>query len=145
MQFAAKLRVEYPEGPLVLPGQELPLRIIVTDSIHINAMFKLRWKNLPEGWAATPEVLCCGLRSDCTVINECKITVGAFEDCFQDLELEIEMDGRRQRQTIKIPFQLKNSVNFKISGESEQSYRCRTRIVAGKQNCPLPENAMPQM
>ena len=145
MQFAATLRVEYPEGPLALPGQELPLRITVADSVHTCAMFKLRWKNLPQGWTATPGMLCCGLRSDCAIINECKITVGEFEDCFQDLELEIEMDGRRQRQTIRIPVQLKDSVNFKISGESEQSYRCRTRIVAGKQNNPLPENAMPQM
>ncbi|MBR6371787.1 MAG: ADP-ribosylglycohydrolase family protein [Victivallales bacterium] len=145
LQFATKLRVEYPEGPIAAVGAEVPLRLVITDSIHVHPMFKFRWKNLPQDWAASPVALCCALRADGAAAMECSITVGQFDDFIQDLELEVELAGRRQRQIVRIPFQLKDTTVFALCGESEQSYRCRTRIVAGRKNSQLHENAMPQL
>ena len=97
----------------------------------------LRFKNLPDNWSAEPAALACSLRADCQTMVETQLQVGDMNDIMTDLELDVAMAGRRQHHTVLIPVQLRNTVSYNIYAESNQSYRCRTRIVAGANSTPL--------
>ncbi len=145
LQYSGSLRIVYPEGPSIAPGGTLRIGLEMGDSLHVNAMFNLRWKNLPEGWSVDKPVVSCAIRSDSCVFAECAISVGEMVDNTMDLELEVEMVGRRQRQLVKIPVQRLNALYYDISRESDKSYRCRTRIAANDEDCSHPEHIIPKM
>ena len=89
--------------------------------------------------------LTCSLRADCQTMVATELTVGDLNDVMTDIELEISMLGRRQTYTVKLPVQLKNTVSYNIYSESNQSYRCRTRIMAGKNADAKLDAGIPQM
>ena len=144
LPWTATLRVEFPTGPITRPGETLPLRFYIGDSVHVNAVFSLRFKNLPENWSAEPAALACALRADCQTMVETQLKVGDMNDIMTDWELDIAMVGRRQHHTVLIPVQHRGTVSYNIYGESNQSYRCRTRIEAGAKSMPCLDAGTPQ-
>ena len=145
LPWSSTLRVEYVNGPIKVPGEKMPLKFYITDSVHTNAVFTLRLKNLPENWSAEPAALTCSLRADCQTMVETELTVGDMNDVMTDIELEITMLGRRQPFIVRLPVQLRNTVSYNIYSESNQSFRCRTRIAAGKTAGITLDAGVPQM
>ena len=140
----AALRVEYVNGPEVLPNSELKLNIQVGDCVHVNTIVRFRWRNLPETWGAMPLAAEFAVRADCFNTVQMSINVGEFDDTMAYLELEVSLPTRRVPEVIFIPVQHKGTVNLTRGSETERSYRCRTRIVAGQVN-EIIENATPQL
>lgn len=140
----AALRVEYVNGPEVLPNSELKLNIQVGDCVHVNTIVRFRWRNLPETWGAMPMAAEFAVRADCFNTVQMSINVGEFDDTMAYLELEVSLPTRRVPEVIFIPVQHKGTVNLNRGSETERSYRCRTRIVAGQVN-EIIENATPQL
>ena len=84
------------------------------------------------------------VRADCFNTVQMSINVGEFDDTMAYLELEVSLPSRRVPEVIFIPVQHKGTVNLNRGSETERSYRCRTRIVAGQVN-EIIENATPQL
>ena len=76
---------------------------------------------------------------------ETQLHVGEMTDIMTDLELDVAMTGRRQHHTVQIPVQCRSTISYNIYAESNQSYRCRTRIEAGINSMPRLDAGMPQM
>lgn len=137
------LRVEYKNGATKLPGESLMLNISIEDVPFVNALFTLRWRNLPNGWTSEKASINFSVRADVANGMDWDLIVGEMPEAMTYLELEIELQGRKPSQIVKIPVQQTDAFNFSYTRESNQSYRCRTRITQAKANTPC--RTTPQM
>ena len=141
----AVLRVEYPDGIEAAPGSSLKMIFTVGDSIHVNAVIGLRWRNLPEGWSGDPAALEFSLRADSCNAVSMTLNVGEFPDTMAYPELEVSLRGRRVPEILLIPVQRAGTVFYTRGKEGELAYRCRRRMEAAKACGFTLENNTPQI
>ena len=141
----AVLRVEYPNGIEAAPGSRLEMILSIGDSIHVNAVIGLRWRNLPEGWSGEPAAVEFSVRADSRNSVSMALNVGDFPDTMAYPELEVSLRGRRVPEILLIPVQHAGTVFYTRGREGDLAYRCRTRIEAAGSGGAVPENVTPQI
>jgi ADP-ribosylglycohydrolase len=106
------LKVDYENGPEVLPGESKNIRLSFVTSIVNNKSVNLKWLP-PEGWQVLPSKEVC---VNCIRYREAGIVQtiipGNFDEAYFYLPLELKLVDRNTRINLNIPFQKQGSVNF---------------------------------
>lgn len=122
-----RLLVEYPDGPVLVPGRELRLKIGVDNSLFEETVAGVRLL-LPDGWKAAPaDEIRFHLQRAHSPMSELRLTPGEFSGAFCYLPLEVRLSGLSYPQTVQLPFQKAETVNCILNGECREFYENRSR------------------
>jgi len=105
------LVVDYEDGPAVTPGEEKRLVLSLADPEFIEGVIHLDFL-LPDDWKAMPGKsvsLSCRMHFHSQI--KLALIPGALDAAFTYIPLEVRLAGRFNPVTLRVPFQLKGSVD----------------------------------
>lgn len=111
------VKVDYENGPEVLPGEAKNIKLTFASSIVYNKSVKLKWL-LPEDWQVTPSLevnINCTLHIACAIKQT--IIPGIFNGSYFYMPLEIKLADRNTCLILNVPVQKKGAVVFNHNNE----------------------------
>lgn len=129
------LKIDYEDGPEVLPGKTKGVRLSFVSSIITNKTVRLKWL-LPESWEVLPAkeaIINVESYCDCSPPPQ-TITAADFSGAYFYMPLEITLSGRNSSIILNVPIQKKGTVNFNadklsIIHERLKNYHSRIELI----------------
>ncbi len=107
----ADIGVTFTDSPLVKPGQTTEIILKVRNYNGCENEVNFEW-HLPESWNAEPACSAVMTKAFWETAFTHKITVGEFSSLMEYIQLDVRLANRANPTTLRIPFQLKGSVNY---------------------------------